>query len=465
MNSNVLLHRVIFPEAGDRTRHGNVSAYPHYVSRCKEQARKDGAGLAMIHTHPMEQQHQDVSSPDLHYEQNVLAPEVFGVTRLPLVGMTLAGDSTWSARAYPRPFKIRWCSVVKTVGERLRANFHPNLAPPPRPGPGTTRTASVWGEERQADIARFRIGVIGAGSVGAAVGEALARMGAGNVVLMDYDAIEMHNLDRMLGATAADVGKAKADVVEENLKKSATLDGFDCKVSAQSIVEAEGFSEALDCDVVFSCVDRPWARQVLNHMSYSCLIPVVDGAIDIDSPGGQLRHAIYRAQTVGPGRACMDCLGALDVGSIQQDRGGLFDDPGYLGEQARRDGTDARQNVMPFVFGLAGVELMQFVEMVTGLAKNGNLSQQQYEYATGEMKLKRMRCRAECGYAECVALGDARRPHIQIDKSRARAVARNGRGGGSSGKDGTTRARRLLRAVAGAFRRKPARNKQKIPRR
>ena len=452
---SALLNRIMLPEEGDRSRHGTVSAYPHYVGRCKEQARVDGAGLAMIHTHPEGRGHQDVSDQDLYYEQDVLAPEVLGVTRLPLVGMTLAGDGTWSARVYPRPFRIRWCSAVKVVGRALKADFHPGLAAPPRSGPSAVRTASVWGEERQADIARLRIGVIGAGSVGAAVGEALARMGAGSVLLMDYDTVGLHNLDRMLGAAESDVGRPKVDVVAGNMRKSATLDGFECTASKESVVETGGFAEALDCDALFSCVDRPWPRQVLNHLAYTCLVPVIDGGVRIDSPRGVLRDASYRAQTVGPERPCMDCLGALDAGSIQRDRDGLFDDPEYVGGR-RSDGTDARQNVMPFVLGLAGLEAMQFVELATFLAGRGNLGQQAYNYRTGEIMPRRKECRAGCGHAESVALGDSCRPHLGADRSRARLVPAAG-GGAKGGQDGAWMpARRLLRAVAGAVRRRGA---------
>lgn len=423
---NVLLNDALLPGDGDRIRHGNVSAHPRYVDRCKERARADGAGLAMIHTHPWGSGHQDVSDPDLHYERDVLAPEVLGVTRLPFVGMTLAGDGTWSARVYPRPFEIRWCSAVKSVGASLRIDFHPALSPPPGTGAGSVRTASVWGERRQADIARLRIGVIGAGSVGAAVSEGLARMGAGRVLLMDYDSVEEHNLDRMLGASAPDAGRAKVDVVAENLRRSATHGGFACRALRGSVVEEAGFAEALDCDVLFSCVDRPWARQVLNHAAYSCLIPVVNGGVRIDSPRGRLADAVYRAETVGPRRACMDCLGSLDAAAIQPDRDGLFDGPAYLGDRGRVDGTDERQNVMPFVLGLAGTELMQFVELVTRIGGRGDLGQQQYDYRTGEMTAGRRACRRGCGYAASTALGDACRPYLGVDKSPPRGAAARG---------------------------------------
>ena len=113
---NILLQDIILPNDGDRVRHGTVSALPHYVDRCKEYARENKAGLVMIHTHPHWTGHQGVSGPDLYYEQDVLSREIFGITGMPFVGMTLAGDGTWSGRIYPKNFKITWCSTVRIIG-------------------------------------------------------------------------------------------------------------------------------------------------------------------------------------------------------------------------------------------------------------------------------------------------------------------------------------------------------------
>src|SRR5207245_11697898 len=157
-------------------------------------------------------------------------------------------------------------------------------------------------------------------------------------------------LDRMNNITKEDVKKRKIDVIKRNLVKSATNDNFLCEISDDSVVEEEGYRYALDCDVIFSCVDRPWPRQVLNHLSYSCLISLIDGGISFNVPKGKLVHGMYRAQTVGPERACLNCLGAYNAAQVQIDRDGMFDDPDYIKKQEAKNGP-SRQNIMPFVFG------------------------------------------------------------------------------------------------------------------
>jgi hypothetical protein len=418
---SILIREIVLPQEGDRKRHGNVSAFPQYVDRVKEIARQKGGGVVMIHTHPFGSGWQGVSGPDLYYEQKILSREIFGITGLPLVGITLAGDGNWSARIYPKPFKIQWCAAVRIVGKNLIIHYNPKLRPPTRSNQKQLRTTSVWGEERQSDIMRMKVGIIGSGSVGSAIGEILARVGVGKILLMDYDKVKLHNLDRMNNTTKGDVGKKKVDVIKKNLIRSATNDDFICDTSDDSVVEEAGYQSALDCDVIFSCVDRPWPRQVLNHLSYSCLIPIIDGGISFDIPKGKLVHGMYRAQTVGPERACMNCLGAYNSGQVQMDRDGIFDDPDYIKKQEEENGP-SRQNIMPFVFGLAGLETIQFVELVTNITNKGDLGQQPYDYHTGEILPFHKNCVSGCEYVKITAFGDNQKPFLGIDKSRQREM-------------------------------------------
>jgi molybdopterin-synthase adenylyltransferase len=273
-----LISSILLPGEQDRVRHGNFSALPSYVDRVKEEARVQGAGLMMIHTHPLIGGWQRVSDDDLFYERNVLAREVYGITGLPFIGMTLARDGKWSARFYPvtpgNGAVLEWCTAVRIVGKNLVIQYNDGLKPPPLPNDMQMRSSSVWGPAVQSELARIRIGVIGAGSVGSVVAETLARIGVGELYVIDYDKLKVHNLDRSLYATPDDLGKLKAHIVSLGSARSATAVSFaSSPFSSVSIVEEEGYRLAKDCDVLFSCVDRPWPRQVMNHIAYTCIIP------------------------------------------------------------------------------------------------------------------------------------------------------------------------------------------------
>ena len=418
-----LIHTIVLPKQGDRIRHGNVSAMPVYLDRVKKIAIQKRGGIAMIHTHPFGIGSQNVSRPDLYYEQKILSREIFGVTGLPLLGMTLSGDGIWSARFYPKPFDIEWCSAVRIVEKNLTIHYHPLLKPAPLPNEKQVRTTSIWGEIKQSELMRLHVGVIGVGSVGAAVGEILCKLGVGKITIMDYDKIKKHNLDRIPNTGKDDIGKQKIEIVNRNLKNSATTDDFSCHISTNSIVEESGFTEALDCDLLFSCVDRPWPRQVMNHLAYSCLIPVIDGGVTFKISKNKLIHGVYRAQTVGPERPCLSCLGALDHTQIQMDRQGLFDDPEYIA-QLERSGkqVESRQNIMPFVSSLAGLETIQFVEIFTNLGRMGDLGQQSYNYFAGMLTTRKHKCEKQCEYMKKLAKGDLDKPILGLDKSREREI-------------------------------------------
>lgn len=415
-----LLKEIIYPTSKDRKKNGYVKAYPEYIDRVKETARQKGGGVAMIHTHPFGNGPQGVSGHDLHYEQDVLSREIFGVTGLPLVGMTLAGDGSWSARFYPNPFTIQWCNKVRIVGKNLNIHYNKNFKHG-IPNGRQVKTTSVWGETRQYNLMGLTVGIIGVGSVGSAVSQILVKLGVGKIILMDYDKIKDHNLDR-LPASDSDVGKYKIHVLKKLLKKYTTNDNFNCGISKYSIVEKLGYRTALDCDVVFSCVDRPYPRQVLNHLSYSCLIPVIDGGVSFHIKDQNLVHGVYRVQTIGPGRACLNCSKAYDPSEVQQDRDGLYDDPDYIESLEKQTKTKTRQNIMPFVTALAGHETIQFVELVTNLGKTGDLGRQQYDYYSGEITPEIKSCVNGCEYVAFTGFGDTKLPFLTQDKSRIREM-------------------------------------------
>ena len=94
----------------------------------------------------------------------------------------------------------------------------------------------------------------------------------------------------------------------------------------------EGFEYALNCDVIYSCVDRPWGRQILNFVSYAHLIPVIDGGIIVrtNKSNTKIIGADWKAHTVGYKRACLECLGQYKTENAILEKSGMIDDPSYI---------------------------------------------------------------------------------------------------------------------------------------
>jgi hypothetical protein len=137
-----------------------------------------------------------------------------------------------------------------------------------------------------------------------------------------------------------------------------------------SICSPEGLATALDYDVIFSCVDRPWPRAVLNGLAYADLIPVIDGGINIDTfDDGAMRGASWRTQTATPGRPCFDCSGQIQMNKVILDMQGLLDDEHYL----RQAGLEApkSQNVAALSASVSASQLAHFVSLVASPAGRG----------------------------------------------------------------------------------------------
>src|ERR1700704_4976283 len=128
-------------------------------------------------------------------------------------------------------------------------------------------------------------------------------------------------------ASATDLGRIPSSKLSATKKtqiaRSATAAAFSVEAYVGSVCEENGYRRALDCDVLFSCVDRPWGRSVLNYIAYAHLIPVIDGGLLVSkTKQGKLRSADWKAHVVGPSHRCLLCLDQYDPALVEADRRG-----------------------------------------------------------------------------------------------------------------------------------------------
>ena len=402
-----IITEIVFPEPGDRILQGNVAFLPQYLHRVLAEV-PEGSGIAFLHGH-LGPGWQGMSHDDVVAERERLAGAVAGRTGLPLVGLTRGTDGAWSGRLWlrkaPHCYERFWAHSVRVVGSRLNVTYHPDT-PAALANDRQVATLSVWGEAAQEQLVRARIGVVGLGSVGSLVAEALSRMGLRHLTYIDFDRIELRNLDRTAGATNDDVGRLKVAVAADNTRRSATVAQLDLRLVPHSVLTPEGLGAALDCDVLICCVDRPWPRHLLNTIAYSQLIPVIDGGILATvQPNGRPQHISWSIHTVGPDHACMVCLGALRRSDVALDRDGMLDDPDYVAGLSEEDRANfSRRNVFPFSMSVAAHEVLQLVGLVGGLPRIGGAGPQRYDGYPGAMRvLTDTGCESSCEFDELTA--------------------------------------------------------------
>jgi molybdopterin/thiamine biosynthesis adenylyltransferase len=189
-------------------------------------------------------------------------------------------------------------SAAEAQRYRVNINFFNTLC-----GPGQSKY------DLQLRLKNLRVGLIGLGGIGSNVAMALAELGVGTVRAIDFDRIELSNLNRQVLYSTDAVGELKADVAVRRIREFNPDIDFDAIAGRITCREdVSRFITGAAPDVVFCLADKPNGH--IDHwINQACVmagVPMVAGSIF---------GAMGNAYTVVPGRtACYNCrvLGELD---------------------------------------------------------------------------------------------------------------------------------------------------------
>lgn len=136
-----------------------------------------------------------------------------------------------------------------------------------------TRNYGVITKEEQNKLAQAKITVVGAGGVGGGALINLARMGVGNIQVIDMDVFDYSNINRQMLSTHSRVGKLKAICAQETL-----LDinpKINITISTEKLVEENVEDFLKGSDVVIDATDDLISRVIIHRAAQKIHVPSV----------------------------------------------------------------------------------------------------------------------------------------------------------------------------------------------
>ncbi|OUR73659.1 tRNA threonylcarbamoyladenosine dehydratase [Methylophaga sp. 41_12_T18] len=141
------------------------------------------------------------------------------------------------------------------------------------PNPLFERSHILIGDEGIKRLQDSHVFLAGMGGVGSFTAEALARMGVGELTLVDHDVVSASNMNRQLVALKSTIDVAKADVMAERIRDI----NPDCKLNIiKEFLTPENIPELLDqdFDVVVDAIDSMSSKATLIETAWRNKTPI-----------------------------------------------------------------------------------------------------------------------------------------------------------------------------------------------
>jgi adenylyltransferase/sulfurtransferase len=164
------------------------------------------------------------------------------------------------------------------------------------------------GIEGQERLLASRVLVVGLGGLGSPAAMYLAAAGVGSLLVADFDAVDLSNLQRQIMHATDRIGLSKVDSAQRTLRAinpEVRIEGYKGSINEDTL---PGLIDGIDA-VVDGC-DNFATRFAVNDACFAAGIPLVSGAA-IRTEG---QVALFSGQPGGP---CYQCLYPRD-GSVDE---------------------------------------------------------------------------------------------------------------------------------------------------
>lgn len=133
-----------------------------------------------------------------------------------------------------------------------------------------------FGIEGQQRLSNAKVLIIGIGGLGSPVAMYLAAAGVGHLTLVDFDDVDLTNLQRQIIHTTASIGQTKTDSAKQMLSSinpQVTIATINQKLDDDQLAKATA-----EADLVLDCCDNFTTRFAINRACLATRTPLISGA-------------------------------------------------------------------------------------------------------------------------------------------------------------------------------------------
>src|SRR3990167_191579 len=209
--------------------------------------------------------------------------------------------------------------------------------------------------ELQKKLQSIKVTLLGLGGAGSHLLYDLAALGVHHIQAIDFDKVELSNLNRQILYNETDIGRFKTDVAENKMKQfapNANIKFINKKISCSDDIE----KNIRDQDIVISVVDQP-RKTIIDWVNAACIKQKVTFICVAFDWKWALCYSVMPGKT-----GCIECWKANARKSNF-----LFHD--FIQKEEFVEASEPNVAIVPFIAILTGLILTDFLKFVTGISK------------------------------------------------------------------------------------------------